>query len=231
MPTSCRRARSTPRVDARLEHVERAADVDVERRPREVLAVEQPERREVEDAVGALERRAEGRRSAGCRRRARRPSTADLPARPRGSPACPARSCRRRRPRPLPPAAVPPSHASRSVPRRRRRRTSCPASSTGRDDSRSTRPGRAAARASRCTRRSSRAARASRRSSGVARPRAAPAPRSRARAAPSRGCRSGGSSDPTAARGAISSSELEPLSSTISSASRRMVVSTPLARL
>ena len=43
--------------DAGLEHVERAADIDVERSARKFVALQQPQRREVKDAVHSLQRR------------------------------------------------------------------------------------------------------------------------------------------------------------------------------
>jgi len=46
-------------LDAGFEHVEGAADVDVERGAREVVALQEPQRGEVKDAVGASQRRIE----------------------------------------------------------------------------------------------------------------------------------------------------------------------------
>ena len=42
--------------DARLQHVEGAAHVHIERRARKIVTLQQPQRREVEDAIGAVKR-------------------------------------------------------------------------------------------------------------------------------------------------------------------------------
>ena len=47
------------RADAGLEHVERAADIHVEGGARILVALQEPQRREMEDAVGALQGRVE----------------------------------------------------------------------------------------------------------------------------------------------------------------------------